>query len=133
MASGARFEWKVTPEKAFSGIPAALSLKQRQAVFMLFQYFAPQVENWLRENAPWTDQTGALRVSLFAEVQMLTEQVVLKCDYGLQYGIYLEFGHAGHYAIIAPAVDYWFPIIWEAATKLLGLKSGGGVVRPTRE
>jgi hypothetical protein len=132
MATGAKFTWVVPPSAVFPKIPEMLAAQQRAAIFLLFQVYSPQIENWLKDNAPWTDQTGNLRQSLWAEARLMSESVVIALDYGLSYGEFLEFSHAGHYAIIAPAVDYWFPQVWDAAVRLLGLKSGGGMVKPTR-
>jgi len=50
---------------------------------------------------------------------MVLFTVAVSFDYGLEYGKFLEFSHAGRYAIIAPALDYWGIQIWNAVKELV--------------
>jgi hypothetical protein len=57
----------------------------------------------MRQNAPWTDQTGNARNGLFAEAKHdwgRTHAIVLY--HSVPYGIWLEVRHQGRYAIILP-------------------------------
>lgn len=64
-----------------------------------------QIERYMKENAKWTDRTGNLRQSLNSYPEIDTSEMSVVFDYGLNYGIYLEFNNAGRYAIIAPTLD----------------------------
>lgn len=93
-------------EVATAGMDNAVA-NLNNVVLQLAQFFAPQIETWMKQEALWVDRTGNLRQSLYADVQELVNGCLIVFDYGLDYGKYLEFGNAGHYAIIGPALDYW--------------------------
>lgn len=115
------FRWQSPPPDAVF----AAGLKRYQsalaeALYQLALSFAPKIETWMKQNAPWTDRTGNLRSSLYAEVERLVgEAVTIQLDYGLDYGKYLEFAHAGKFAIIGPALDHWSPLVWAAVKELI--------------
>jgi hypothetical protein len=113
------FRWEVTPVAAF--VPGVVKWTQEihDALLQLGQTFAPRIEAWMKANARWKDNTGNLRQSLFAEVDDLVMGVAIFFDYGLSYGSFLEFGHAGKYAIIAPALDFWGIQVWNAVKALM--------------
>jgi len=87
---------------------------------------APEIQNWMKENRPWTDRTGNARASLTAEVFAEKKRIVIELTMGrlpndvtLEYARYLEFAHGGKYAIIAPTIDLWTPVIMSDLQKLL--------------
>ena len=107
------------PAEAFSAGLDQYAQDLKAALYQLALSFAPKIEAWMKQMAPWTDRTGNLRASLFAAVEELVNEIAIYIDYGLQYGVYLEFKNAGHYAIIAPALDYWSPQVWKAVKALI--------------
>jgi len=113
------FEWIVDPERAFSTGFDAWTTALKQAIFRLAQYFAPQIESWMKAEALWTDRTGNARQSLWADAKSLVTSVAIEMGYGVDYGKYLEYANGGNYAIIAPALDHWTPIIMKAVQDLL--------------
>lgn len=80
--------------------------KVLEAVKAVADYFAPIVEQYAKDNAPWTDRTANARQSLHAFTQILAEGVVaLYLSHGVNYGVSLELAHQGRYAIILPALE----------------------------
>lgn len=80
--------------------------RNRRVQFISLSAIARIVEAWMKENAPWQDQTGAARASLRAYVK--GKRIVL--EHGVPYGYYLEMANQGQYSILFPAVDHFTPI-----------------------
>ncbi|MBX3081721.1 MAG: hypothetical protein KF716_08795 [Anaerolineae bacterium] len=108
-----------SPEDVFSNGLAQYERTVYDALYQLALSFAPKIETWMKQNASWIDRTGNLRASLYAAVEELVNEIAIIIDYGLDYGVYLEFKNAGRYAIIGPALDHWSPLVWEAVKALL--------------
>ena len=130
------FEWDIDPERAFSDGMSRWERAVHDAVFKIAQFYAPQIESWMKQNAIWTDRTSNARQTLWAVADQNGRTIVIEFGYGVFYGKYLEFKNkrqmvtitpgqwqeyssAGKYAIIAPALDHWKPIIEDAVQKLL--------------
>lgn len=88
-----------------------VTLIEAQLVAIMESY-APQIESWLKAHGQWQDRTGNLRQSLFARVKEELTQVTILIGYGVEYGDYVEYGFQGRYAVIAPALDYFWPRIF---------------------
>lgn len=59
---------------------------------------------WLKENAPWTDRTGAARTGIVAIPNSARSYEEIFMAYSVHYGIWLEVANDRRYAIIAPAM-----------------------------
>lgn len=80
--------------------------KVKRALHAVAQYFAPIVEAYAKDNAPWTDRTGNARQGLTGSVRDISETVVhLYLSHKMDYGVYLELKHSGRYAIILPTLE----------------------------
>lgn len=117
MSSG--FAWDIDPERAFSEGMDAWHRALDNAIFRLAQFYAPQIEAWMKSNAPWTDRTSAARQSLWAVADRDGRTVVIEMGYGVTYGKWLEYRWGGKWAIVAPTLDHWSPIIENAVQRLL--------------
>jgi hypothetical protein len=114
------FRWSTPPRTAWGDLSAAYVLAIRNGVRAIAQRRAPEIEAWMKENAPWTDRTGNARQTLSAEVEDATlDMVSILLAGGVEYQIFLELAHGGNWAIIAPAVDYWGPILWADVRAML--------------
>jgi hypothetical protein len=113
------FEWDVTPEEAFVAEYDAWVMRVEMALLKLAQYYAAQMEAYMKASAPWTDRTGNLRQSLYTAVQREIGLIVIELGYGLQYGDFLEFGSQGKWAVIAPTMDYFRPKLFADARAIL--------------
>lgn len=111
--------WQTTPEQAFSDLGAAYADDVHRAVFALATRYAPEIESWMKTNAKWTDRTGNARQTLWAEAFDFVDIIVLAFGHGVDYGTFLEWAHGGRFAIIAPALDYFIPKVWNDVQRLL--------------
>lgn len=116
-----RFEWESDPEVVFYELGTVYAETINMAVFAICQSYVPEIENWMRSNAPWTDRTGNARQSLWSDVEHVANTAVdLIMSHGVDYGKWLEIANAGQYAIITPALDYFAPKIWADIKRMLG-------------
>lgn len=82
--------------------------------------FAPQIESWMKANAPWTDRTGNARQGLYAEVeQLITDMVSIVIGGRVSYTYWLEVANQGKYAVIAPALDFWYGKVFDAVQRFI--------------
>jgi hypothetical protein len=115
------FKWEVAPTDVFP----QMAEKYTQAVFQSGRNIAydraEDMENWAKENAPWKDRTGDARERLHATVEETGPIGTIVLSHGVDYGIWLEVKNAGAYAIIAPAIDYWAPIVMRDLQRMMNL------------
>lgn len=105
------FIWHVPPEQGIGPVHDAAVIRARQIVYQLMLSYKPRIEAWMKQNARWQDRTANARQGLYAEVEEFATSVSLIADHSLWYGWFLETRHAGRYAIIAPAIDHFYPQI----------------------
>jgi hypothetical protein len=106
------FVWYETPEQAWGNMINDWATRVRMAIAGLLLSYVPRIEAWMKQNAPWTDRTGNLRQSLYADMNAINEHLfLLYWDYGLDYGRFLEFGHQGVWGITYAALDHFYPMI----------------------
>ena len=122
--------WQVTPDQAFTELVDAYENEIHDAIKQIADRYAPDIEAWMKSNAPWTDRTSNARQSLKAEVleDFAFNLVTIFLSYGatigsselgeLDYGIFLELSNGGRYAIISPALDEFGPKIWADVQRL---------------
>ena len=119
--TGSGYFWVQTPTEAFGQLYYAYTDAILRGIMAIANRRAPEIENWMKENAPWTDRTGNARQTLFTEVQQVTDKMVhIIVSHGVHYGLFLEVKNAGKYAIVNPAIDHWGPIIWGDVRQMLG-------------
>lgn len=114
-----KVKWQGKPEKVYLAGLKKYQSDWQKALELLCLEYAPKIEAWLKENARWTDRTGNLRQSMFAEVQKFVDKVVLMFDYGLEYGFWLETKNNSEFSVISPALDHFGQLIWEDIKRLM--------------
>lgn len=97
-------------------------------VDLAFDAAVPRAESYMRENAPWTDQTGNARAGLRARHEkepLVQHELILY--HTMPYGIWLEVRWSGRYAIIVPTLQQMGPEVMQMvsasvarAIKILG-------------
>lgn len=113
----AGFTWQTPPEEAFGTLTDAYLEAVKRLVYAVLQRRAPEIENWMKIYAPWTDRTGNARQTLHTFIDppqtmgLMAEAISLVLSHGMDYGFWLEVKNAGRYAIVSPAIDHWAPII----------------------
>ncbi len=113
------FTWSRTPGDALSTGMDAYHDALYRAIYAICLRRKPEIENWMKAKAPWTDRTGNARAALHADVIATMDAITMQLAHGMFYGIYLETNYAGKYAIVGPAVDYWSSIIMSDVRALL--------------
>lgn len=118
------FKWERSPTDVFP----AMARQYTQAVFLtgrrVVEQRAPEAEQWMRANHPWTNRTGAAEAGLHVEVKEspgVLVEMVFSHDDNLDYPVYLETRFQGKFAIIAPAIDYWGPILMRDIQRIINL------------
>lgn len=114
------FQWVEDPKNVF--VRGFLEYKAglEKQLDAIVQKYAPLIENWMKEQASWTDRTGHARQSLRAEVEYEVNEIYLYLYYeDIEYDVFLEYANSGRYSILAPALDYWGPILWREVKALM--------------
>lgn len=93
----------------------------KAAIYALAVDHAREAEGWMKEHAPWQDQTGAARQGLRSEAQIDQDEIRIVMAHTVDYGVYLELRQGpGRRPIIAPARDRQAPLFFEDVADLLG-------------
>lgn len=80
---------------------------------------APEVENYMKINAPWTDQTGNARNGLAARAFQDRDQIGIVLYHQVPYGIWLETRFGGRYAIVEPTIQAMSPKVMARFERIL--------------
>lgn len=83
------------------------------------QSMAPEVENYMKLNAPWTDQTTNARNGLAARAFQDGNTIGIVAFHQVDYGIWLETRWNGRYAIINPTIEAMGPRVMDRFNRLL--------------
>lgn len=116
------FQWQVTPGQAFDEMYRAYTRTLFTTGARVMQARADEMTAWARSNAPWTDRTGEARRTLHTIVEhnpQVLGTIILR--HGADHGLWLEIAYGGRWAIIAPAIDHWGPIIMKDIQKMMNL------------
>lgn len=70
---------------------------------------APDAQQHMRTNAPWTDRTGNARNGLKTAVEVQRNAVIIHLYHSVPYGPYLETRHSGKFQIINPTIEQYAP------------------------
>lgn len=95
------------------------------AIEVLMKFQGEKSENYMRSNAPWTDQTGNARNGLFTVSFHDGNEHELILSHFVPYGIFLETMNSGEFAIVVPA---WFQAsdeLWGNLSKLFDQMARG--------
>lgn len=115
------FKWIVAPTDVFP----QMANKYVQGVFQSGRHIAYEraedMENWAKANAPWQDRTGDARERLHATVEETGPIGTIVLSHGVDYGLWLEVANQGRFAVIAPAIDYWAPIVMRDLQRMMNL------------
>lgn len=89
--------------------------------------FAPALERFARTNAPWSDRTGNARRGLIAQTVVSDDLISIRLWHtvtdprtGYPYGVILEKGHSGRFAILGPTIRQVGPQIYDHLARIYG-------------
>ena len=103
------------------GIPGFID----KVVGSTMRYYEPQVENYAKQNAPWTDQTTNARNGLAARSGKEKDAHYIVLAHQVPYGIWLEVRWSGRYAVILPTIEVFGPKVMDTISKILDRYDGG--------
>ena len=83
-----------------------------------------EIEGYARDNAPWTDRTGAARAGLTAQGSHSGVELELTLAHTVDYGLWLEVIQSGRFAIIMPTLEHYGPIAARKAGGAFTLREG---------
>lgn len=109
---GIRWEGNVT------GNLRTLNVRNQRAMVASANYVAPKLEAHMKNNATWTDRTGAARNGLGAQVVSSGNKCAIVLFHSVSYGVYLETRWGGKYAIIRPTLSVGGPMFVETFKRL---------------
>lgn len=121
MASDISISWDATEVvKELQSLDRKLTSKEYGGLQMLMQTAASKMESWAKDNAPWTDRTGAARQRLHGEAYWENPKIVVAAVmHQVDYGIYLELAHQRRFAILERTLEEHKDEIQEAVAVLL--------------
>lgn len=121
MASDISVDWDASEVmEAFNALDRKLTSKEYGGLQMLMQTAASKMEAWAKDNAPWTDRTGAARQRLHGEAYWENPKIVVAAVmHQVDYGIYLELAHQRKYAILEKTLEEHKDEIQDAVATLL--------------
>ena len=114
------FEWLSDPVEVFGSMVDGYEAYIRAVIRDICNYYVPQIEAWMKQNAKWEDQTGNARQTMYAELQEMLYTFIIRADYGMDYGVFLELANSGRFAVVAPAMDFFTPQIFKAIQGAIG-------------
>lgn len=129
----AGLKWTQPPDQVWPQGAEAYLLAVRRAIWYICARWQPEIENWMKTNAPWTDRSANARQTLYSQVDpvsalQVVDVIALIMSHGVIYGSFLEgydYRHnmsptkqGGKYAIVEPALDKFGPLIWADVMKL---------------
>lgn len=90
----------------------SMEQKVASAILMYCATKAQTIESDMKQNRPWTDRTGMAKATLSAKVSQPDPQTVrITLAHGVEYGMWLELAHEKNYAIVAPSVNKFAPVV----------------------
>lgn len=91
----------------------------KKAAWAAAESMAPEVENYMKLNAPWTDQTTNARNGLAARAYQDGDETGIVLYHQVSYGIFLETRFGGKNAIINPTIEAMSPRVMARYDRLL--------------
>lgn len=89
-----------------AGKMVAMGTRADAAVRVFAEQGAQKLQSYAKDNAKWTDRTGAARQRLNAYVSATGNGYRITLAHGVEYGIWLELAHGKRYSIIPQSINY---------------------------
>lgn len=84
---------------------STMEARVNRRIAVVMNRSAQQMQNYARNNAPWTDRTGNARNGLFAKATSNGGNHRIDLFHSVPYGIWLEVRWGGRYEIIRPTLE----------------------------
>lgn len=95
--------FKIDASEVFAKLNAFGS-KFDAALYLFANNGAQKMEQYAKQNRPWTDRTARARQSLTGSAFRVENGYRLQIAHGVSYGVFLEYAHERRFAILEPTV-----------------------------
>lgn len=112
-------DFKIDFQDLTAGL-ANFGSKSEAAMAMYVDTAALTLQDYMRDNAPWTDRTGHARQRLTAKASKTANGYRITLSQGVDYGVFLELAHEKRFAIIQPTITAKGPDVMKGFNNLLG-------------
>lgn len=92
----------------------------QEKIMITLERYAPEIEGYMKVNAPWSDQTSNARNGLAARAFDEGNSKGIVLYHQVPYGLWLEVKFSGRYAIILPTIEEYGPRVMSSVKNLLG-------------
>ncbi|KAB2861024.1 MAG: hypothetical protein K8L91_07945 [Anaerolineae bacterium] len=113
--AGSSFRWKTgqAPTQVWKAGAAVYVARLDMAIGELLSFWAGPIEQTMKRDAPWTDQTANARQTLAAFAHKKSKTTwALVAKQEMFYGLFLELANGGKYQIVMPTLQTYYPRIW---------------------
>jgi hypothetical protein len=80
-------------------------LKTEASLYMVCEVASKQLEQYAKQNRPWTDRTANARQGLFGSTGRYGTMFRIFISHQVDYGVWLELANQGKYAILEQTVN----------------------------
>lgn len=94
--------------------------KFEASVLILCQISAMKMEEYAKNEAPWTDRTGNARQNLKGQAEWISsDKIMIAVSHHMYYGYWLELAHDREYAILEESIEQNVEELYRALRRLL--------------
>lgn len=118
------FKWSVAPNQAFPQLVQAYTRTIMVSGRRVAASRAEEGAQWMKDNAPWQDRTGAARAGLHVQVKEspgVLAELIFSHGENVPYAIWLEVANQGRFGIISKAIDHYGPIFMRDMQRIMNL------------
>ena len=91
------------------------------SIMILCNTAAIKMENYAKENAPWTDRTGNARQRLEGVTRWVgRSEIEIIVQHHMSYGFWLELAHERRYAILEEAIEENVEELYRSLRRFMG-------------
>ena len=119
--------WNITPQEAWGQLAQAQVDAIEADIVALVNAMLDEVQQWMRENHPWTNRTGAAEAGLYTDIEHAArESVYLLMSHGpaVSYAWYLEHSFGGRFSVLGDTSDRFWPVLYRGALEIARRHSG---------
>lgn len=114
--------WNIRPEEAWGALVEQETAAIEAEIVALVDRLSDEAAVWMRANHAWENVTGEAEAGLYADIEHVARQsVTLLMSHGpaVWYAWYLEYSHAGRFAILADTSDRFWPVLLRGVTEIV--------------
>ena len=114
--------WNIDPGDAWRELTQAhVDAIEAECVALVNSLLDP-VQEWMKMNHRWQNQTGAAEEGLYTDIlHAVRQSVYLLMSHGptVAHAVYLEHSFSGRFALLGDTVDNWWPILYRGVLDIV--------------